>query len=49
MQPDQRDSLIALVEAQGAPVLETVPIVTMRLAAVNGRRIEPFGPTPPCG
>ncbi|ACY47443.1 ABC transporter permease [Rhodothermus marinus] len=40
VQPDQRDSLIALVEAHGAPVLETVPIVTMRLAAVNGRRIE---------
>ncbi len=40
VQPDQRDSLKALIEANGAPVLETVPIVTMRLAAVKGRRLE---------
>lgn len=39
VQPDQRDSLRQLIEAYGLSVVEEVPIVTMRLAAVNGRRI----------
>lgn len=40
MHPDQRDSLAALVEASAALMLEVVPIVTMRLAVVKGRRLE---------
>jgi putative ABC transport system permease protein len=39
VQPDQRDSLRQLIEAYGVSVVEEVPIVTMRLAEVNGRRI----------
>ncbi len=39
VQPDQREALRRLIQAYGTPVLEEVPIVTMRLAAINGRRI----------
>ncbi len=40
VQPDQRDSLRALVERQGLPVLGEVPIVTMRIAALDGVRTD---------
>ena len=36
VQPEQRDSLRGLVEAQGLPVVGEVPLVSMRIAALNG-------------
>ncbi|HYE94682.1 MAG TPA: FtsX-like permease family protein, partial [Rubricoccaceae bacterium] len=39
IQPDQRDSVRALVEAQGLPVVDEVPIVPMQLDAINGRSV----------
>ena len=40
VQPDQRAGLARLVESQGRPVLDQVPIVTMRLESVQGRSID---------
>lgn len=40
IQPEQTDGVVRVVEAEGLPVLDRVPIVTMRLAAVKGRTIE---------
>lgn len=40
VQPSQRDSLRALVEGQGLPVLDEVPLVSMRVAAVNGTPVD---------
>ncbi len=37
IQPDQRQGLVALIEAQGEPVLGQIPVVTTSLAAINGR------------
>lgn len=36
VQASQRDSLRSLVEAQGLPVLGEVPLVSMRIAAIDG-------------
>jgi putative ABC transport system permease protein len=40
VQPDQRDSLRALVRAQGLPVLGEVPIVQMRIASIDGATVD---------
>lgn len=40
IQPDQIDGVTELVEAEGLPVLERVPIVTMRLSALKGEKID---------
>ncbi len=40
VQPSQRDSLRQLVEAQGLPVLQEVPLVQMRIAAVDGVPVD---------
>ena len=40
VQPDQRDSLRALVSGQGLRVLGEVPIVQMRIAALDGVRTD---------
>jgi putative ABC transport system permease protein len=40
IQPDQIDGLSDVVEAEGLPVLDRVPIVTMRIHAVKGRTVE---------
>ncbi len=40
VQPSQRDSLRALVQAQGLPVLDEVPLVSMRIAAIDGVPID---------
>ncbi|HEX8387096.1 MAG TPA: FtsX-like permease family protein, partial [Rubricoccaceae bacterium] len=40
VQPDQRDSLRALVQGQGLAVLGEVPIVQMRIAALDGVRTD---------
>ncbi len=37
IQPDQRGGVVALIEAQGEPVLDQIPVVTTSLAAINGR------------
>ncbi|RMH67151.1 MAG: FtsX-like permease family protein, partial [Bacteroidetes bacterium] len=39
VQPDQVDGVVDSIRAQGVPVLDRVPIVTMRLQAVKGRTI----------
>ncbi len=40
VQPDQIEGVTALVEGQGLPVLDRVPIVTMRVQSVKGRAID---------
>ena len=40
IQPGQVDGVAAVVAEQGLPVLDRVPIVTMRLAALKGRTID---------
>ena len=40
VQSDQIDGVVETVTANGLPIQERVPIVTMRLAGVNGRSIE---------
>ena len=40
VQPDQRAGLAQLVRAQGRPVLDEVPLVTMRLESVQGRSVD---------
>lgn len=39
IQRDQADGVEAVLRAEGLPVLERVPIVTMRLASVKGRSV----------
>ena len=40
IQSDQRESLKELVLSRQLPVLQDVPIVTMRLASINGKTVE---------
>jgi putative ABC transport system permease protein len=40
VQADQNDDVVRIAEEQGADVLQNVPIVTMRLAEINGRTVE---------
>ncbi len=40
VQPDQRTELIGLIRAQGLPLVDEAPIVTMRLKSVKGRMVE---------
>jgi putative ABC transport system permease protein len=40
VQRDQRQDLNSLVKAQGLSLHDEVPVVTMRLTAINGRRVE---------
>lgn len=37
IQTDQREGVVKIMEAQNAPVLQSAPVVTMRLSAVKGR------------
>jgi putative ABC transport system permease protein len=36
IQPDQREGIADLVRAEGEPVLDRIPVVTMTLSAING-------------
>ncbi|MFA6286364.1 MAG: FtsX-like permease family protein [Opitutaceae bacterium] len=40
IQDDQIGPLTALLSAQGVPALATAPVVTMRLAGINGRTVD---------
>ena len=40
VQPDQRDSLRQLVAAQGLPVVDEVPLVSMRISAIGGVPVD---------
>ncbi len=40
IQDDQREEIADLITARGLPVLQDVPIVTMRLASVRGQSVE---------
>ncbi|MDX1741068.1 MAG: FtsX-like permease family protein, partial [Rhodothermales bacterium] len=40
IQPDQAEGVADILEERGLPVVEQVPIVTMRLSAVNGVTVE---------
>ncbi|MFC7668365.1 hypothetical protein ACFQT0_13995 [Hymenobacter humi] len=40
IQAEQRAGVEALLQAQRLPVLQRVPIVTMRLTAINGRSVS---------
>ncbi|MCB0717872.1 MAG: ABC transporter permease [Bacteroidetes bacterium] len=39
IQPDQVDGVTSIVRASGNPVIESVPIVSMRIRSINGRLI----------
>ncbi len=39
IQPDQRDEIVASLQRNGLPVMQQTPVVSMRLAALNGRPI----------
>jgi putative ABC transport system permease protein len=45
VQPDQRSELEELLAREGATSVRTVPIVTARLAAIDGTSIEALAPT----
>lgn len=40
IQSDQHEAVINLLKAEGLPILQHAPIITMRLAAIRGRSIE---------
>jgi putative ABC transport system permease protein len=40
VQADQNEDVLRIAEEQGADVLQNVPIVTMRLAEINGRTVD---------
>lgn len=40
IQPDQLEPVTQIVEARAMPVIDRVPIITMRIAEVNGRTID---------
>ncbi len=40
IQPEQRAGVEALLRSQQLPIMQRVPIVTMRLAAINGRSVS---------
>lgn len=40
IQPSQKEALVALVRSLDLPVLDELPIITMRLSAINGRPIH---------
>lgn len=40
IQPDQLTEVAALVRAEGLPVMQQVPIVTMRLEQINGKNVR---------
>ncbi|MEM8486420.1 MAG: FtsX-like permease family protein [Bacteroidota bacterium] len=40
IQPDQLEPVTNIVEARAMPVIDRVPIITMRIAEVNGRTID---------
>jgi putative ABC transport system permease protein len=40
IQPDQREAVVATVRAEGFPVLDMAPIVTMRIASLKGRSAD---------
>jgi putative ABC transport system permease protein len=40
VQDDQVGPLVRLAEAQGVPVLQQAPVVTMRIASIRGRPVE---------
>ncbi len=40
IQPDQQDAVAGIVRAHGLPVMGTVPVVTMRLAALKGKPVD---------
>jgi len=42
IQPQQRAGVVQLVKSRQLPVLQQVPVVTMRLAAINGRTASEF-------
>ena len=40
IQNDQKEPIAQVVKSQGLPVLQQVPIVTMRLHSINGRNVD---------
>ncbi|MEM0962847.1 MAG: FtsX-like permease family protein [Bacteroidota bacterium] len=45
VQPDQRDSLRQLVQGEGLPVVEEVPLVSMRISAIEGVPVDTLAET----
>ena len=46
IQSDQREEIIQIIHSLGLPVQQSVPIVTMRLASVNGRTVKEISEDP---
>ncbi|MFH5832024.1 ABC transporter permease [Halalkalibaculum sp. DA384] len=40
IQPDQNEGVRQIMEAEGIPILQNVPIVTMRISSYQGRTVE---------
>ncbi len=40
IQPDQNEGVSSILQKQGAPVIQNVPMVTMRLDSINSRSVE---------
>ncbi|HAB15160.1 MAG TPA: ABC transporter permease [Verrucomicrobiales bacterium] len=49
IQPDQREGVIALLQQQQLPVLDSAPIVTMRLSRVKGVPVDQLATNKPAG
>ena len=46
IQTDQRQTILDMVQAYQLPILQDVPIVTMRLSAINGTPVEEISANP---
>jgi putative ABC transport system permease protein len=46
VQQDQEAGLDSIVRARGHDVVQTAPVVTMRIAAINGKRVGDMSPVP---
>ncbi|MFQ5641342.1 MAG: ABC transporter permease, partial [bacterium] len=42
IQPDQKEEIRSLVQSHDLPVVQEAPIVTMRIASINGTTVEEF-------
>jgi putative ABC transport system permease protein len=47
VQEDQEGALDSLVRSRGYEVVETAPVVTMRIAAINGKKVSDMRPVSP--
>ncbi len=49
VQTDQRQGIVDLLQAKGLPIIQDVPIVTMRIKSIGGRAVEELKEDPEYG